>query len=96
VIAPNFTPRSGHRHKLDREWVAPPATFNQYAIVGSPVGQPRAISTVQIAREYDLPTLVDFALIHNPETQRTLSAARSAAATAATTDFRPTRTYGAS
>ena len=66
--------------QADREWVAPSAIINHYAIVGAAVGKSHGLATVQTPHEYDLPTLVDIALTNNPETQRAWSIARSAAA----------------
>ena len=37
-------------------------------------------ATIETGQDYDLPRLIDIALLNNPETQRTWSAARSAAA----------------
>jgi outer membrane protein TolC len=42
--------------------------------------EPFKAVTVQSGHEYDLPALIDMALVNNPETQRSWSAARSAAA----------------
>ena len=65
----------------DREWIAPPAVGSQFKFTDTAIGaEPHAPPAVQIGQQYDLPSLIDIALINNPETQRAWSAARSAAA----------------
>jgi len=65
----------------DREWSAPPAAASRFAFTDSAVGvRPHAAAAVRTEQQYDLPELIDIALINNPETQRAWGAARSAAA----------------
>jgi outer membrane protein len=65
----------------DREWIAPPATISQFTLNDGVVGaEQHAPATIETGQEYDLPRLIDIALLNNPETQRAWSAARSAAA----------------
>jgi outer membrane protein TolC len=78
---PEFHPDKWAPPRPDRAWTAPPAIANQIAFTDTAVGaEPHASATIQTGREYDLPALIDIALVNNPETQRSWSAARSAAA----------------
>lgn len=78
---PEISPDKWAPQHADREWIAPPATISQYAIADNAIGaEPHAPATIQTGREYDLPKLIDIALINNPETQRAWNAARAAAA----------------
>jgi outer membrane protein len=78
---PEIHPDKWAPPRADREWTAPPATMSDYTIANAAIGPDQhAAATIQTGYEYDLPKLIDIALINNPETQRTWSAARSAAA----------------
>src|SRR5215469_15106802 len=62
-----------------REWVAQPKAISAY-INDTSIGIDSQWSvTVQTGREYDLPALIDIALMNNPGTQRGWSVARSTA-----------------
>ncbi len=66
---------------VDREWIAPPAVGSLFTHTNTAIAaEPSAPATIETGEEYDLPKLIDIALINNPETQRAWSAARSAAA----------------
>jgi outer membrane protein len=77
---PELYPDKWAPPRIDREWTVPPATINLLTPTDSTVGtkQP-ALPTIEMGLKYDLPGLIDIALVNNPETQRTWSAARSAA-----------------
>jgi outer membrane protein len=77
---PELYPDKWAPQRADREWVAPSATINRYAILGADVAESHGSATIQTRHEYDLPALIEIALTNNPETQRDWSIARSAAA----------------
>jgi outer membrane protein len=66
-----------------KQWTPSPKTAGEYAVSAvSHISPKGTISTpaVQTGGGYDLPTLVDMALIHNPSTRTAWEAARAAAA----------------
>jgi outer membrane protein len=75
---PELEPDNWAPARADREWHAPPAESSQFALAKTT--ESNAPPAIQTSQQYDLPQLIDVALIYNPETQRTWSAARSAAA----------------
>ena len=78
---PELYPDKWAPPRADREWIAPPATILQLKVSDGGVdGEQHSSATIETGREYDLPRLIDIALLNNPETQRAWSAARSAAA----------------
>jgi outer membrane protein len=79
---PELYPDKWAPQRADREWSAPPATASQFAFTDSAAigAGAHAAATVPTEHQYDLPELIDIALINNPETQRTWSTARAAAA----------------
>lgn len=78
---PELYPHRWAAPRPDREWTAAPAAGSQLTFAETEIGvEPYARTTIEAGREYDLPQLIDIALINNPETQRAWSAARSAAA----------------
>ena len=78
---PELYPDQWAPPRPDREWTAPPAVGSQPTFTDTAIGaEPQAPATIQTGREYDLPKLIDIALINNPQTQRAWSAARSEAA----------------
>jgi len=78
---PELYPDSWAPQRADREWSAPQVASGQFAFTETAVGTGRnAPPAVQTDQQYDLPKLIDIALIHSPETQRAWSAARSTAA----------------
>lgn len=79
---PELYPDKWAPHRADREWSAPPvAAGSQFRFPNTAIGAGQhALAPVQTSQEYDLPQLIDVALLNNPETQRSWSAARSAAA----------------
>src|SRR6202162_2998775 len=79
---PELYPDKWAPNRADREWSAPPiAAGSQFRLADTAIGGGQhALATVQTRQEYDLPQLIDVALLNNPETQRSWSAARSAAA----------------
>lgn len=78
---PELYPDKSAPLRADREWVIPPATISQFMPPDGVIGdEQHAPATIETGREYDLPRVIDIALLNNPETQRSWSAARSAAA----------------
>jgi outer membrane protein TolC len=78
---PELFPDKWASQRADREWIAPPAIVSQYTgVETAPGAGPHAPPAVQTGQQYDLPKLIDVALLNNPETQRAWSTARSAAA----------------
>jgi outer membrane protein len=79
---PELDPDSWAPHRADREWNAPPgAAGSQFGFNDTAIGvKQNERGAVQTGQEYDLPQLIDVALLNNPETARAWSAARSAAA----------------
>ena len=74
---PELYPDKWAPQHQEQQWSGPP--------VGTPPAQPASAeplspATVQSDRAYELPVLVDIALHNNPETQRTWSTAKAAAA----------------
>jgi outer membrane protein len=77
---PELHPDKWAPEHIDREWVAPSNIESTLTFTNSDTTvEPLKADAVQTGHEYDLPTLIDVALINNPETQRAWSAARSAA-----------------
>src|ERR1700736_4485594 len=78
---PELYPDKWAPARADREWMAPPAIESQVRVRDSTTaGASPGTPMIQTGQEYDLPKLIDIALINNPETRRAWSAARSAAA----------------
>ena len=78
---PELYPDNWAPGRPDREWVAPSNLRSKLTFKANEISvEPFKTVTVQRGHEYDLPTLIDMALINNPETQRAWSATRSAAA----------------
>ena len=78
---PEFYPDKWAPTSPDREWTAPSAIGKQLKFIDTGMAiEPQRAATIQIGQEYDLPKLIDTALMNNPETERAWSAARSAAA----------------
>jgi outer membrane protein TolC len=78
---PELYPNKWAPQRADREWSAPPLDGSQFASTDRAIEtRAYAARTIRADQQYDLPRLVDIALINNPETQRAWSAARSAAA----------------
>jgi outer membrane protein len=78
---PELYPDKWAAARPGREWAAPSNMESKLAFMLSEtaVEPPKSVA-VQTGHEYDLPTLIDMALINNPETQKAWSACRSAAA----------------
>ncbi len=77
---PELYPDKWAPPRVDREWTVPPANINLLTPTSSTVGpEQHTPTTIETERRYDLPQLIDIALLNNPETQRIWSAARSAA-----------------
>jgi outer membrane protein len=77
---PELYPDKWSPQRIDREWTVPPANIDLLNPTDSTVGTERQTPpTIETGRMYDLPGLIDIALLNNPETQRIWSAARSAA-----------------
>ena len=65
----------------NQEWRAPAAGGKQLAFTNTAVAkEPTTPAGIQTGEQYDLPKVIDIALLNNPETQRAWSAARVAAA----------------
>src|SRR5882757_4930030 len=66
---PELHPDKWAPPRADREWIAPPATIRQFKISDGGVDdEQHASATIEARREYDLPRLIDIALLNNPET----------------------------
>jgi len=78
---PELDPDKWAPLRADRDWNAPPMVRSQTALGDAVIETtPNTRGAMQTDEQYDLPKLIDLALINNPETQRSWSAARSAAA----------------
>jgi outer membrane protein len=78
---PELYPDKWAPQRADREWTAPAVVGSQFTFTDTAIGAgPHAPAAVQTGQPYDLPSLIDVALLNNPETRRAWSAARSAAA----------------
>jgi outer membrane protein TolC len=78
---PELNPDKWAPQSSEREWTAPPMVGSQFTFTDTTIGAgTHTPAAVQTAQPYDLPKLIDVALLNNPETQRAWSAARSAAA----------------
>ncbi|HJU09486.1 MAG TPA: TolC family protein, partial [Candidatus Binataceae bacterium] len=77
------------------EWKAPAAIETQLSTPEITVAAEGHPARTQSTQEYDLPSLIDIALINSPETLRTWSSARSAAASfgAAQAPYYPQATF---
>jgi outer membrane protein len=65
----------------DREWSTAPAASSEFAFTDTVIGTGQyARPAVRTDQQYDLPKLIDIALLNNPDTRRAWSTARSAAA----------------
>jgi outer membrane protein TolC len=77
---PELYPDKWAPPRVDREWTAPPTAINLSALADSTEGAERQTpTTIETEQKYDLPGLIDIALLNNPQTRRIWSAARSAA-----------------
>ena len=77
---PELYPDKWAPQRSDEEWNVPRAA-SQFAFTNAAIGaRPLAPAAVQTDQQYDLPRLIDIALLNNPETQHSWSAARAAAA----------------
>jgi len=78
---PELYPDNWAATRPDREWMGLSNMGSKLTFPHSEIAvEPLKSVSVQTGHEYDLPTLIDMALINNPETQRAWSTARSAAA----------------
>ena len=78
---PELHPDKWAPQHADREWSAAAARSSEYTFTDAVVGTVQHTQpAVRSGEQYDLPKLIDIALLNNPYTQRAWSAARSAAA----------------
>jgi len=78
---PELNPAKWASSRPDREWNAPSSASRVSAFEALPIeGNPQAPSVIRTSREYDLPALIEIALLNNPGTQRAWNTARAAAA----------------
>jgi outer membrane protein len=78
---PELNPGKWAAPTPDAEWTVPAAVNAQLKLPGTGIAMNSHVpGTIQTSHEYNLPELIDIALMNNPETSRAWSAARAAAA----------------